>query len=215
MSIFLNKLPWSTILIFSQSVSSNAIFLNLLETWRQRPKSLNFKNLNKLSNVSSGKVSIGEDIFVVKFDELEFMKKRFSFVLLTYFWLERLDKSRIKLTIVRGKSCQSFKLLRFPTSKFSIDSGVEIPLKTAAVFWRVFVFRAIFQSFQNFWITQPFGLAGTKCWHGKPSCRLGIYFSVTKLTFMNNYSTIWLFLKFLDPFLFSLSEKSCLSASPR
>ena len=67
-----NKLPWSTILIFSQSVSSNAIFLNLLETWRQRPKSLNFKNLNKWSNVSSGKVSIGKDILVVKLDE--FMK---------------------------------------------------------------------------------------------------------------------------------------------
>ena len=127
MSIFLNKLPWSTILIFSQSVSSNAIFLNLLETWRQRPKSLNFKNLNKLSNVSSGKVSIGKDILVVKFDELEFMKKRFSFVLLTYFWLESLDKSRIKLTIVRGKTYQSFKLLRFPNSKFSIDSGLQIP----------------------------------------------------------------------------------------
>ena len=61
----LNKLHWSTIVIFSQSVSSNAIFLNLLETWRQRPKSMNFKNLNKWSNVS-GSVSFGKAILVLK-----------------------------------------------------------------------------------------------------------------------------------------------------
>ena len=79
----------------------------------------------------------------------------------------------------------------------------------AAVFWRVFVFRTTFQSFkcaQHLWITQPFvnGLAGTKCWHGKPRCRLGIYFSSTKVTFMIECSAwfgfFWYFWSFFVSF---------------